>query len=325
MFASRPFAPLLLSLAILVAGCATGAPTASTATAGLQADFEALAKAGVPRELRVLSTDIGPIVAGLLPVTGSDKEEAPTSEEETDLLGIGIMAKKQGNLPAKADLRSLFSPVRSQGAMGSCTAFAATALMEAMSPKKDDRLSPLFFYYAERKDMEANGQARATRKDTGANMPLAAATAIKIGTVTEKEVPYADGKEGLAYDATEAHFAAAKANRMKKKVSIKTVMGMKSSLHAKKPFIMAIILYNSFMTRTVARTGEMFMPQRGETIMGGHAVTCVGYDDEKQAFLVRNSWGNDWGQGGYFWMPYDFFKPTYIGASRFYGSCWTLE
>jgi C1A family cysteine protease len=112
---------------------------------------------------------------------------------------------------------------------------------------------------------------------------------------------------------------------MKRKVNIKTVPGMKASLAAKKPFIMAIILYDSFMTRTVMRTGEMMMPQRGEEIQGGHAVVAVGYDDSKQAFLVRNSWGKEWGQGGYFWMPYEYFKPTYIGASRFYGSCWTLE
>ena len=79
------------------------------------------------------------------------------------------------------------------------------------------------------------------------------------------------------------------------------------------------------MTLTVARTGEMMMPMRGETIQGGHAVACVGYDDEKQAFLVRNSWGSDWGQGGYFWMPYAYFAPSYIGAANFYGSNFTIE
>ena len=326
MLKSRLALPVMLSLVTILAGCGVGTQAPLSAASALQADFEALAKAGVPREARVLKTPIGTIVAGLLPVTGKDKEDfSPVSEEETDLLGIGIFAKKKANLPAKTDLRSMFASVRNQGAMGSCTAFAATGLMEAMSKKKSTRLSPLFFYYAERKDMEENGMARASRKDTGANMPLAAATAVKVGTTTEKMVPYADGKEGLAYDATEAHFAAALDHKMKRKVNIKTVPGMKSSLAAKKPFIMAIILYNSFMTKEVAKSGEMPMPQRGEEILGGHAVVAVGYDDEKQAFLVRNSWGSDWGQGGHFWMPYEYFKPTYIGASRFYGSCWTLE
>lgn len=332
MLKSRLAAPVIASIAVLLAGCSV-AKSPMMAPSALQSDLEALAKAGVPKEARVLKTEIGTIVAGLLPLAGAAKERdeaAPISEEEADLLGIGIMAKKgkTGNLPAKVDLRNMFAPIRSQGAMGSCTAFATTAVMEAMSNvhgKEGERLSPLFFYYAERKAMEEDGMAKATRKDTGAFMPLAAETAVKVGTTTEKMVPYADGKEGLAYDATDAHFAAAKDFKMKKKVNIKTIPGMKSALANQKPFILAIILYDSFMTRTVMRTGEMMMPMRGEEIQGGHAVTAVGYDDSKQAFLVRNSWGKEWGQGGYFWMPYEYFKPTYIGASRFYGSCYTLE
>lgn len=323
---ARAAKPLLLTLAIALAGC-SAAPRGIGATANLDG-FDALAKAGVPTEAKILKTPIGTIVAGLLPLKASEKAEddaAPVSAEEADLIGIGIMAKKGGTkTPAKVDLRDKFEPVRSQGAMGSCTAFAATAVMEAMDNSKE-RLSPLFFYYAERKVMESDGMSKASRKDTGANMPLAANTAVKTGTTSEKLVPYADGKEGLAYDATEEHYAAAQKFRMKKKVNVKTVPGMKASLAAGKPFIMAIILYDSFMTRTVARTGEMMMPMKGETIQGGHAVVAVGYDDEKQAFLVRNSWGDDWGQGGHFWMPYAYFAPTYIGASRFYGSCFTIE
>jgi C1A family cysteine protease len=38
--------------------------------------------------------------------------------------------------------------------------------------------------------------------------------------------------------------------------------------------------------------------------MGGHAVMAVGYNDASQRFLVRNSWGSDWGVGGYFTIPY---------------------
>lgn len=330
MLKSRAAASMMATLTVLLAGCSVAKSPMMAPTNALAAELEALAKAGVPREAKVLKTEIGTIVAGLLPVTGSAKEAdeaAPLSEEETDLLGIGFLERKKGGsaTKAKVDLRDKFLPVRNQGAMGSCTAFATTAVMEAMSKGKKEALSPLFFYYAERKDMEENGMSKASRKDTGANMPLAAATAVKVGATTEKMVPYADGKEGLAYDATSAHFTAALENKMKRKVNIKTVPGMKASLANGKPFIMAIILYDSFMTRTVARTGEMFLPQRGEEIQGGHAVVCVGYDDSKQAFLVRNSWGKDWGQGGHFWMPYEYFKPTYIGASRFYGSCWTLE
>ncbi len=38
--------------------------------------------------------------------------------------------------------------------------------------------------------------------------------------------------------------------------------------------------------------------------MGGHAALAVGYDDASRTVAVRNSFGPDWGQGGYFTMPY---------------------
>jgi C1A family cysteine protease len=50
----------------------------------------------------------------------------------------------------------------------------------------------------------------------------------------------------------------------------------------------------------------MPMPKPNEEILGGHAVMAIGYDDSKQMFKIRNSWGTRWGQAGHFWMPYDF-------------------
>jgi C1A family cysteine protease len=48
------------------------------------------------------------------------------------------------------------------------------------------------------------------------------------------------------------------------------------------------------------------MPQPGERAVGGHAVVAIGYHDADQRLIVRNSWGADWGQKGYFTMPYDY-------------------
>lgn len=323
----RHLIPVVLATTLLLSGCGLGVTrnvSALTAAEGFNAS-------GVPRTIRRLKTPIGTIVAGLLPEPGARTRAEGVAEvlsvEEQDLLGISIMGGKGRSLPKQVDLRSHFPPVRNQGALGSCSAFAATAVMEAMNHiqgKRAEHLSPLFFYYAERKAMEREGVRQATRKDTGARMSLAAATAVKVGAVAEKVVPYADGKKGLGYDATEAHFEAAGAHRMKKKARIKTLQGMKSALVAKKPFLLPIILYDSFMTREVASTGMMPMPGRKEAIQGGHAVVAVGYDDKKQAFLVRNSWGTNWGSKGHFWMPYAFFTSSYVG-SYFYGECWTLE
>ena len=48
------------------------------------------------------------------------------------------------------------------------------------------------------------------------------------------------------------------------------------------------------------------MPKKNESQAGGHAVLAVGFDDKTRRFIVRNSWGTDWGQHGYFTMPYDY-------------------
>ena len=43
-------------------------------------------------------------------------------------------------------------------------------------------------------------------------------------------------------------------------------------------------------------------------VVGGHSMVICGWDDMKQAFYVRNSWGVNWGMYGYFWLPYKIFE-----------------
>lgn len=328
----------LLALSSCITLLTTGCAATPGLLSGVGSSGANLAALGAAAEARTIKTEIGMITMGLLPEKGGSagrkEDETPLSIEESDgLIGgpedVSIFKKGAGKLPAKADLREYFSPIRNQGALGSCSAFAMTGLMEAVwriqkHKNAKTSVSPLFFYYAERKKMEEEGMAKATRKDTGAYMSMAAATAVRTGACPEAQVPYRDGKPGLAYDAKPEDFAAATPFKMKSKARLKTLDGMKSALAHKKPFILPIVLYQSFMTRTVARTGEMMMPMAGENIEGGHAVCAVGYDDAKGAFLVRNSWGNDWGQGGYFWMPYSYFKTRYVG-NYYYGECFTVE
>ena len=64
--------------------------------------------------------------------------------------------------------------------------------------------------------------------------------------------------------------------------------------------------------------GDIPYPCKGESAQWGHAVMAVGYDDERKisnlkcksetkgALLIRNSWGKNWGEDGYGWLPYDY-------------------
>jgi C1A family cysteine protease len=62
------------------------------------------------------------------------------------------------------------------------------------------------------------------------------------------------------------------------------------------------------------------MPKPTEQTLGGHAVLAVGYDDTTTRFIVRNSWGQDWGMRGYFTMPY-----PYVLDSNLCDDFWTIK
>jgi hypothetical protein len=77
------------------------------------------------------------------------------------------------------------------------------------------------------------------------------------------------------------------------------------------PVVLGFTVYESFESDEVAQTGIVPMPGPSEKVLGGHAVLAVAYDDATQLLTLRNSWGPNWGQKGYFQAPYAFmFDPN---------------
>ena len=96
---------------------------------------------------------------------------------------------------------------------------------------------------------------------------------------------------------------------------------MKSFLAQGFPFVVGIQIYKSFETNQVAKTGIVPLPNtNNETLLGGHAVVCVGYNDKTQQWIMRNSWGSLWGEKGYFYLPY-----AYLLDSDLAGDMWTIN
>jgi C1A family cysteine protease len=95
---------------------------------------------------------------------------------------------------------------------------------------------------------------------------------------------------------------------------------LKGCLASGYPFVFGFTVYESFESQQVAQTGHAPMPAPKETVIGGHAVVAVGYDDVQGWFIVRNSWGAGWGMKGYFTLPY-----AYLLEPNLASDFWTIR
>ena len=219
-------------------------------------------------------------------------------------------------LPPKADLRKGCPPVYDQGQLGSCTANAIAGAMEfdLLKQKLTDFMpSRLFIYYNERVIENT------VNSDAGAQIRDGIKSVGNQGVCPEPEWPYIPAKFAVKPPQT-AYTDALKNKAVTYQAVARDLTQMKGCLAAGYPFVLGFTVYTAFESPQVARTGVLNMPASGESVLGGHAVPAVGYDDPSQRFIVRNSWGNAWGQKGYFTMPY-----AYLLAAKLSSDFWTIR
>lgn len=222
-------------------------------------------------------------------------------------------------LPPKVDLRELQAmqfPILDQGQLGSCTANAISAAITFCKNKQDNGSrsnivtpipffpSRLFIYYNERY-ME-----RTINSDSGAMIRDGIKSVNELGACDEVIWPYIIPRftkrpSSQSYKEALQHQAL-----MYRRIDNTQLNNLKACLTEGFPFVFGFSVYSSFETKAVAQTGIVPMPQQNEQLLGGHAVLCVGYDDSKEQFIVRNSWGDKWGDKGYFYMPYAYLTDT---------------
>jgi C1A family cysteine protease len=213
---------------------------------------------------------------------------------------------KPGPLPPSADLRAGCPAVYDQGDLGSCTANAIGAAIEFDQIKQKAAYSVpsrLFIYYNERA-LEGT-----IENDSGAQIRDGIKSVASQGACPEPMWPYVDAifanrPPPQCYKYAKLHPAVQYARVAQDPVQ------MKACLAAGFPFVFGFTVYESFESDDAAKSGVIEMPGSTETALGGHAVMAVGYDDASQRFLVRNSWGADWGIAGYFTIPYAYLSNT---------------
>lgn len=219
--------------------------------------------------------------------------------------------------PSLVDLRPKMPPVVDQGQIGSCTANALAAAFEFELIRQNiPRFAParLFIYYNERV-IEGT-----VKSDSGAELRDGIKTLAQYGACSEQIWSYID--VNLFKKPPQKCYNYAKNNLATKYFSIdNSLLGnLQACLASGYPFVFGFTVYESFESDTVAQTGIVPLPAANEQVLGGHAVCAVGYDDSKQAFICRNSWGTSWGLEGYFYMPY-----SYLTNGNLASDFWTIR
>ena len=219
--------------------------------------------------------------------------------------------KKATRYPTALDLRGpLMPPVYDQGQIGSCTANAIAAALEYDRCKQVlGTWTParLAIYWNER-TIEGT-----TKSDAGATIRDGMKSLTKYGYTHEANWPY---KQANLFKAPPAPVVADELTRTAElyQAVTQTQDGLCAAIASGFPVVFGFSVYESFESATVAKTGVVPMPKKGEKLLGGHAVLLVGYDLTKETWLVRNSWGASWGQAGYFTMPLAYLLNTTLAS-----------
>mmetsp|Transcript_16122 Transcript_16122/g.20062 ORF Transcript_16122/g.20062 Transcript_16122/m.20062 type:complete len:405 (-) Transcript_16122:81-1295(-) len=220
----------------------------------------------------------------------------------------------EGDLPNKVDLRPYMTDVEDQANSNSCCANAVAGAYEYLCKRVametgDDigDISRLFIYYVGRKmDQVIYSEGNVKVKDEGMTLGgaisamqtkgacLAESYPFELEVVNERP-PEETFDEAMDYKVSEA---------MKVPVDVES---MKQCLAEGFPIVFGLKLTEQFfypLPGGIIRTPD---PEDPESAAHGlHAMLIVGYSERQQVFIIRNSWGADWGDCGYAYVPYDY-------------------
>ncbi len=221
---------------------------------------------------------------------------------------------------AKVDLRQWCSPIESQGEIGSCTAQALVGLVEYFEKRAFGKYidgSRLFVYKTTRNLMQTPG-------DTGAYLRNAMGALVLCGVPPETYWPYTDADPEFDQEPPAFVYSVAKKyeaiqyfchDPQTQNTSGQAALdSVKTYLSAGIPSMFGFYGFSSFEQSD--QPGHVPYPTEQETAEWGHAVVAVGFDDKMKiknnanqktttgALLIRNSWGQSWGEQGYGWLPY---------------------
>lgn len=244
-----------------------------------------------------------------------DERDFQIKIENNNLLLKSVKGETKTNLKVLLNnfIIPNLAPILDQGNLGSCVCNAA-ALNVSTQSKKNINLSRILLYVLCRINDNTS-----LDQDSGTTVRTCCNVLRNYGTCQEKLYPY-----NINLFRTLPPL-----NILKNLTPFKNfvyyavnqdINSLKHCLVAfNKPIMFGILVYDSFMSEKVATTGIIPMPNTTtETLLGGHCISMVGYDDNKLCFICANSWGTSWGNKGLFYLPYTYTIDSNLAGDFFY-------
>lgn len=233
------------------------------------------------------------------------KSDAPDERDHV------FSAVAKAPLPQYVSLQAYAGLVEDQGNLSSCTgnalANAYETRLKLTQPDMAAELSRLFVYYNER------ALENTVNEDEGATIRSGIKTLKANGICTETTWPY---QEDLWDDKpSEAAYSEGKLRTVLTYERLMNLDAMRQCLAIKQPFVFGIPIYGD---KEPSPANNWTFASGGKQLLGYHALCCVGYDDRTKLFLVKNSWGSQWGMAGYCYVAYDMMQKEAMDA-------WTFE
>ena len=275
--------------------------------------------------------------------------ETPKIRQINEMAKLSVLDEEkkkvttQTKLPELVDNRKFCSPVETQGNLGSCTAHMGTNMLEYMERKSYGQGngtfvngSRLFLYKTTRFLMGVEGKG-----DSGAYIRTTLGAIRLFGVPPEEYWPYSD--DSSRFDREPSNLVTSMAKEFQSvshfrldysKDSEQNIARMKQYLANGYALGCGFTVFDSY-TQAEKNGGKFPYPSQKEGIQGGHAVMVCGFSDNmvikneidgketKGAFMIQNSWGTSWGDAGFGWLPYAYFR-TGANADVLADDVWCL-
>jgi len=233
-----------------------------------------------------------------------ERNVAPEKVKDYTASSVSSVSSASSSSPETIDLRNKISITYDQGPLGSCIANALCYAYIYDNPTY--KPSRLFLYYNERYLDRDNNQDVESTLSQGIN------ALEKYGMCSETLWPYNVSKFAVKPNE-ESYTEGLKDEVITANRVLQTMSSLKGCLISGFPFVVGIAVYESFESNMVSKIGYVPMPDiNNEQLLGGHAAICIGFNDSKGIWIMKNSYGSSWGDNGYFYLPYAYLTNTIL-------------